>query len=267
MSRERGAAHRFLRRVPGVQPLYRELRTQLALRRRIVQLDHASTDVRIRVPTRAVARLRVRPVEKEPWTVRWIEQNLRPGDAFWDVGANVGSYSLIASKLEPSARVVAVEPGYANYAALCENVLLNGLGESIACIPAALADSNRIGSLTLADVEPGAAIHRLDVGEAGTRTVSVLVHTLDELVADFGLPSPTLLKIDVDGAEPAVLAGAARSLRSESLRSVIVEVEEENGDAVTAAFEAAGMACAQRIDERDGVPLPGVWYGIFGRPA
>jgi FkbM family methyltransferase len=265
MPRTRGPVHRLVRRVPGVQALYGELRLQLALRRRIATLDHPGTDVRIRVPTRSIARLRVRPVEKEPWTVRWLEQELRPGDVLWDVGANVGSYALIAARLEPGARVVAVEPGYANYAALCENVQLNGLGGRVLALPAALAESSRLGELSLAEVEPGAAIHQLDAERPGPNVQAVVVHALDELVQRFGLPAPTLLKVDVDGAEPAVLAGAAAALAREELRSVIVEIEEENGDPVVAALGTAGLGLHERIAERDGVPLPGVWYGVFRR--
>src|ERR671932_123659 len=58
---------------------------------------------------------RLRPVAKEPWTVRWLERSLRDGDVLYDVGANVGAYSLIAAAL--GAQVVAIEPAYANYAA------------------------------------------------------------------------------------------------------------------------------------------------------
>lgn len=252
--------------MPGVQPLYRELRTQLALRRRVVALDHA-TGARVRVPTRSVARLRVRPVEKEPWTVRWLEENLRADDVFWDVGANVGSYALIAAKLQPAAHVVAVEPESANYAALCDNLRLNRLDRRVVALPVALAEASRVGTLALASADAGAAVHRLDAhsSEAGVQTVIALA--VDDVVESFGVPAPTLLKIDVDGAEPAVLAGAAKTLAAPALRSVLVEIEVENGDAVAEVLARAGFSLDERVAERDGVPLPGVWYGIFAREA
>lgn len=250
----------MVRRVPGVQAFYRELRTQLALRRRVVALDHPRADVRIRVATRSIARLRVRPSEKEPWTVRWIEEHIRPGDVLWDVGANVGSYALLAAKLEPGARVVAVEPGPANYAALCENILLNGLGRAIVPVPVALAESNHVVSFTVSDAEAGAAEHTLT---ASVNSQFVIAHALDDLVDVFGLPAPTLLKIDVDGAEPAVIAGARKTLAGAGLRSAIVEVETANEEQVDEAFDAVGMALVERVSVRDGVPLPGVSYAIY----
>lgn len=265
MSGNRGAVHRLARRLPGVQPLYREVRVQLALRRRVVALDHPRVRARIGVPTRSVARLRVRPVEKEPWTVAWIETHLRAGDVLWDIGANVGSYALLAALLEPGAKVVAVEPAYANYAALCENAFRNGLGERLAALPVALAARNGMGRLALADREEGAAIHELDGEERTSPAQAVIVLELDELVERLGAPAPTLAKIDVDGSEPAVLAGGARMLAREELRSVLVEIDQGNGDRVEEALAAAGLTLSERISERDGVPLPGVWYGIFER--
>lgn len=252
--------------MPGVQPLYRELRTQLALRRRVVALDHP-TGARVRVPTRSVARLRVRPVEKEPWTARWLEENLRADDVFWDVGANVGSYALIAAKLQPAAIVVAVEPESANYAALCENLRLNRLDQRVVALPVALAESSRVGTLALASADAGAAVHRLDAGSSGDGVQTVVALAVDDLVARFGVPAPTLLKIDVDGAEPAVLAGAAQALASPGLRSVLVEIESENGDLVADVLARAGFSLDERVSERDGVSLPGLWYGIFTRRA
>jgi FkbM family methyltransferase len=219
----------------------------------------------VRVPTRSVARLRVRPVEKEPWTARWLEERLRPDDVLWDVGANVGSYALIGAGLQPEAQVVAVEPEAGNYAALCENLRLNRLDGRVVALPVALAEGSRVGTLGLARPEPGAAVHRLDATGSADGVQSVLVLALDDLVGAFGLPAPTLLKIDVDGAEAEVLAGARAALAAPRLRSVLVEIDEGNGDAVVGALAEAGLPLAERVQERDGEPLPGVWYGIFTR--
>ena len=77
------------------------------------------------------------------------------------------------------------------------------------------------------------------------------------------MPAPTLVKLDVDGAEAAVLAGAQRTLERAELRSLIVEVETANTDAVLQAL--AAFELVERFDARDGVALPGVWYGVFER--
>src|SRR5207237_7374841 len=100
----------------------------------------------------------------EPWTVRWIEQNLRAGDVFYDVGANVGAYALVAAALGTTAQVVAIEPASANYAALCDNIRLNGREDRIVPLPVALAEETRLQTLGSQDVSAGAAGHALEDG-------------------------------------------------------------------------------------------------------
>jgi len=267
MARRRGLVHRLARRVPGVQAAYRGLKVRRALARKVVRVDHPTLDVRIHVITEATARLRVDSVGKEPWTVAWLERSVRPGDVVWDVGANVGVYALLAARLlEGSGTVVAVEPGYANFAALCENVVLNGLEARVTPLPLVLGDAPRTATLDYSDLRAGSALHGLD-GSSGATAYRqpVLVHTLDQVVEAFGVPAPTLLKLDVDGGEASVLAGARAVLAGAELRSVIVEIESELTDAVLEELGRSGHRLVEEHHERDGVALPGVWYGVFER--
>jgi FkbM family methyltransferase len=251
------------RSVPGLEPAYR-VALRLAMRRRGVgRLDYAGTPLRIRVTSDEIVQLRLRPVAKEPWTVEWIEHNARDGDVLYDVGANVGAYSLIGA-VAAETRVVAIEPAFANFAALCENVLLNDLADRVLPLPIVLAESSRIASLGSEGTHAGAAVHALD-REGSAYSQPVLAFALDDLVGSFGAPQPTLMKIDVDGAEVAVLAGAAAVLRDPALRSLVIEAEDANTDAVIRLLQEAGFTLARRIDERYGERLPGVWYGVFGR--
>jgi FkbM family methyltransferase len=233
----------------------------------IGRLDYEGAEVLVGVVSPSVIRSRLRPVAKEPWTVRWLEDSLRPGDVLYDVGANIGSYSLIAGKAGvEGVRVVAFEPAYGTYAALCDNVVLNCLEDVVMPLPVLLAERTGGVQLGYASVEPGSAEHELDgSGEPHEYRQTVLGFSLDDLVRQFDLPPPTLLKLDVDGAEPAVLAGAAGTLADPRLRSVLVEIDRRTGEGVTAMLEQAGLTVRERIDERDGVPLPAIWYGIFER--
>jgi hypothetical protein len=95
----------------------------------------------------------------------------------------------------------------------------------------------------------------------------VLAYALDDLIETFGLPAPTLVKIDVDGAEADVLAGAARTLARPELRSLVLEVDDATTDAVQSILTAHGFELTARFDEREGKPLPGIWYGVFDRSA
>ena len=69
---------------------------------------------------------------KEPDTLAWIDGFLKPGDVFYDVGANIGQYALYAAKrLGGQCRVLAFEPEALNYAKLNTNIVLNGQSETI----------------------------------------------------------------------------------------------------------------------------------------
>jgi FkbM family methyltransferase len=227
----------------------------------IGRLDYAGADIVVGVTSRTEILSRLRPCAKEPWTVAWLERTIRAGDVLYDVGANVGAYSLIAASLgREGVRIVAVEPAYASYAALADNVLLNGLEDVIVPLPVLLGERTGMDSMGVRSTEPGSAEHA--IGAAGLPVLSV---RLEDLVARFGLPAPTVMKIDVDGGEAAVLAGAPEMLAPTGLRSVLVEIEREGGDAVVDVLAKAGFALTERVDERAGRPLARVWYGIFER--
>jgi len=235
-------------------------------RRGEARLDYPKAAIRVHVDNLEIVKLRLRVVEKEPWTVEWLERELRDDDALYDVGANVGSYALIAAALRPRATVVAIEPGPANYEGLCRNVALNGMTDTVVPLPVGLAATTHLASLGLTDTAAGAADHVLgETGSAGA--VPILAYALDDLVAAFRLPPPTLLKIDVDGAEDAVLAGASVTLDSPRLRSLIVEVDVSKTQPVLDRLADHGFVQTLRVDERLGRPLPGIWYGVFERSA
>lgn len=231
----------------------------------LARLDHPTLDVRLKVDSRAELH-RLRSCGKEPWTVTWIEQSFRPGDVLYDVGANIGAYSILAARAtRGQASVVAFEPSPATFAALAENVRLNRVSGSVTTLPVALARRSGLLALCMSDPAPGAASHRLaPVAPGAEAGGAVLALQLDEAVERFGLPAPTLLKLDVDGGELSVIEGARRTLRGGNVRSLLIELERERAGDLVAHLDELGFGLAER-HRRPSADVSVPDYGIFRR--
>ena len=131
---------------------------------------------------------------------RLLVSNVRPGDVVFDIGANVGFFTLLSSMLVgATGRVVAFEPLPRNLECLRKNLELNRVTNAVV-IPAAVAETAGVGVLTEL---PSPSLARL-----GTEGRTVPLVALDELLAQGTVPSPSVMKIDVEGAESRVLRGA-----------------------------------------------------------
>jgi FkbM family methyltransferase len=140
---------------------------------------------------------------------------LRPGDLFLDAGANIGSYSVLASGVV-GARTIAVEPIPATFANLERNLLLNDTGELARYLQIGLSDRPAKLRFT-ADLDT--VNHVMIDGEGGIG-IEVDVSTVDEIV---GVQTPLLMKIDVEGHELPLLRGASKTLSADDLLAVIME--------------------------------------------
>jgi FkbM family methyltransferase len=141
---------------------------------------------------------------------------IRKNDRFIDVGANIGTYSLLAASR--GANVIAVEPVADSYERLVENIKLNRMDKQI--------DARRIGVSRERDIlrfstQFDSINYVLKEDEDSTDFTSVAVDKLDVIAANF---SPSLLKIDVEGYETEVISGAHSVLSSESLLAIIIEL-------------------------------------------
>ena len=172
---------------------------------------------------------------KEPYTIKWLTQ-LTEDDCLWDVGANIGIYSVFAAVCQ-NCKVVAVEPGAGNYYLLNENIRVNDLQHRVSALPFALASETKIGPLFMHSTRPGDAINQItgtvdDRGNTFTPAMEqqVLMVTGLELVERFGIPFPTAIKIDVDGAEVPVLEGLKPLLGNPQLQRVTIEVNDTDLD-------------------------------------
>ena len=173
--------------------------------------------------------------EKEPVTLEWIAE-FQPGEILVDVGANVGMYTIWAARTR-GARVYAFEPESLNYALLNRNIVANGLAAQVVAYCAAISDRAGFGELHLSQFMAGGSCHSLDEKLDPYHRPSEPVYTqgfvsvpLDELVRAGKVPLPHYVKIDVDGFEPKVVRGAAETIRAGTLRSLLIEVNQNLPD-------------------------------------
>jgi FkbM family methyltransferase len=197
---------------------------------------------------------RISSVE-ETWTIAWVRA-VPPSSVVYDVGANIGIISLLAAEDQDRAiRVVAIEPFPANFASLVKNIVFNGLQEQVIALPFGLGRTTALARYNWANFQAGGALHSFgDIVKPRTgEIVSPLAHhqclcyRLDDLVKLPDLPFPTHIKIDVDGSELEVLAGAEEVLRDERCRGLQVEVVDANDERarsqhVIGLLEAAGFS-------------------------
>ena len=165
---------------------------------------------------------------------RWCESVLHPGDIAFDVGANIGLYTLLFSKLVGvEGRVHAFEPAPENAQRLRVNLLLNE-AENVTLEQAAVYSQPGSVTLNLFEQRLGAwhSIGRPELPDpfepgrtvAPTRTVEVVAVSLDDYASRAGVDRIALLKVDVEGAEPDVLAGAAGLLARGAIGAILFEV-------------------------------------------
>jgi FkbM family methyltransferase len=174
--------------------------------------------------------------------VDWLKRTLRPDDVFWDVGANIGAIAVVAARL--CRRVVAFEPDPRSLEQLARNVAANGL-TNVEVVAGALG------------VDPGVApLYQSTSGNSGMTSliagrspvvgdITVKVLRADDFITARPELAPTVMKIDVEGAEHMVLGGATALLRSGRLRALVFE-DGCDGDA-----QPANHAAVERLVEAD----------------
>ena len=171
--------------------------------------------------------------EKEPETVAWIN-DFTEGSIFFDVGANIGIYSLYAS-IYKKCKTYAFEPYYKNYLRLIENVKLNNQIEN--CLPflTGLHNSNKIEQLFISDERSSSSGHQIgnNIDENGIdfnalEKYPLITFSMDDFIRIFNLKSPNYIKIDVDGCENEIIKGMNKTLKDSELYSICIELNMNN---------------------------------------
>jgi FkbM family methyltransferase len=192
---------------------------------------------------------------KERGTIAWIRQELRPGDVFFDVGANIGIYTIPAARrVGPEGAVYAFEPHVVNASSLLVNVGLNAVADRVQVLSCALNDTTGMFEFSYSDLGAGTSMSQLDADvDAFGRTLEPVAAetkfatTADALVEQGAVRAPALVKIDVDGNELRVLRGMRGLLTgSAPPRSVQVELNPAERDELLALMSELGYDLAER---------------------
>lgn len=192
-----------------------------------------------------------RMTKREPGTVAWLASQIRDGDVVYDVGANIGIYTLFAgARVGSGGHVYAFEPHAGNVESLLRNVVASGLLDRVTVLSCPLAEAPRVADFWYHDLAPSAGLGRLGEdarvqrGEgAGVCAERKLVASVDELVERGAIPTPDLVKVDVEGNETGVLRGMESVLKSAARpRSVQVEIDGETAAVIEQFMAACGFA-------------------------
>jgi len=198
---------------------------------------------------------------KEPETVAWLSKTLDAKSVIYDVGANVGIYSLLALSRHPEVRAVCFEPDALNFARLTDNLHLNAFGERAVAYAMGLSDQTRIARFHSSRFIVGqaenwfAGLNEGGKEQTGTVVTGCPLYRLDAFMAEQpDLPSPTHIKIDVDGPELQILKGAAATLARPSLRHILIELFDDELEEVAAVLSDHGF---KRSGGRRHLVVPG----------
>jgi FkbM family methyltransferase len=171
---------------------------------------------------------------KEPETLEWIEEFGSNGAVLYDIGANIGLYSIYHSVLN-KGKVIAFEPSFFNLKLLAKNININSTQDFITVVTTPLTSHNSTNNFKYEDDTEGGALSAFGVnfgydGKSINSSLSVKVigSSLDSLIENQTIAdTPNLVKIDVDGIEHLILSGAVNTLKNKNCRSVLVEVNED----------------------------------------
>ena len=206
----------------------------------IVSLTHPKLNYALRVHTLPHSRDDKYRLDKG--TLQWLWRDIAIGDVVYDIDCGVGAYAMLAAKYH-GAVVVAFEPGFAAFKALCDNLHLNTCDGSVLPLSLALADFEGMGELKYPSGLAGwrghsvrAAAWKVKRSSGGEGSVKqpAYVMPLDQAISRYGLPAPHHLHLNNAQSVERVLAGAAAVLASDQLKTIVFTLSADVGETLAA---------------------------------
>ncbi len=174
---------------------------------------------------------------KEPETLEWIDSFKAINNKtiiFWDIGANIGLYSIYAAQKIDNIKIYSFEPSTSNLRVLSRNIFLNNLNKKISISQFPLTSKKNV----FLDMNESEFIEGWSMSSFGTKKgydgeeikvkqkYRIFGTSIDNLVENEVIELPNYVKIDVDGIEDLILEGANKILSNETLKSLSIELNE-----------------------------------------
>lgn len=156
---------------------------------------------------------------KEPETISWIDSFVSDS-VFFDIGANIGLYSIYAAS-QRNSKVYSFEPSVYNGYILARNIEANNLKNLIVALIIAVSPNT---DLNFMDISPSAGAGNNQISAYGTNVLSGI--SLGDILDSKSIDFPNYIKIDIDGLDFEVLQSAGNHLKDPRLKSVLIEVDE-----------------------------------------
>ena len=172
---------------------------------------------------------------KEPETLEWIDSFEKKDDLiFWDIGANIGLYSIYNVIKNKNSITICFEPSTSNLRVLSRNISINNLENKIRIFPIPLTNKkNSFLIMNEGQFVEGGALNSFgeDYNFEGEKFDSKMKYqlygtTINHLIESNILPIPDYIKIDVDGIEHLILEGANKYLKNKKIKSLSIEINE-----------------------------------------
>ena len=172
---------------------------------------------------------------KEPETLEWIDSfQEKENMIFWDIGANIGLYSIYNSLKHPKSTTIAFEPSSSNLRVLTRNISINNLEKNIKVVPTPLTNKKNI----FQEMKEGRFVEGGALNSFGekfdfegkefkpTMKYNLLGTTINYFLENSILDIPDYIKIDVDGIEHLILEGGDKFLNNKKVKSLSIEINE-----------------------------------------
>ena len=176
---------------------------------------------------------------KEPETIEWINKfRENEKNIFWDIGANIGLFSIYAATKYKNCNIVSFEPSTSNLRCLSRNISINNLQDRIKIFSSPLSNKDhKFLNMNESQFSEGAALNTFgeEFDFEGKKIVSsnrycLVGRSINSILEKKILDVPNYIKIDVDGIEHLILEGADKYLNNENLLSLSIEINENFKD-------------------------------------